>query len=431
MPLDASARLTPAPGTSERRGRFGGGRGWLFRIPPNSFGFTLFLGAMSALTPLSIDMGLPAIPVLAASLGTDAAQAGLTLSFYVAGFALAQLLFGPLSDRFGRRWVLISGTAFFTLAAVASASSSSISAVIFWRFLQGAGGGASTSLCMAIVRDLFEGPAARARLSYVMMVLSVSPIVAPSVGALLLPLGGWRAIYAAMALAGAMVTLTALLGLEESNRAPDLAAMRPARLLANYGRALASAACLGNSLVGGLSMGCLFAYISGSPLVLLGVYHLSTRVYGLLFAVTSGGIMAGAWLAGRLATRVRGDVPVLWGLCIAAATSLALVGVTAFSTPPLAVLMPLLVANTFCLGLMASSVTHAAIEKLPRIAGVASAVVGCVRMIGAAASSATVAFLFPRLGLVALGVTMALFAWLSLAVWWFYARPASRVPVAA
>jgi DHA1 family bicyclomycin/chloramphenicol resistance-like MFS transporter len=416
MPLDVSSRMASRPIV---------GRSPRFRIPPASFGFTVLLGALSALTPLSIDMGLPAIPALAAALGTTAAHAGLTLSLYVAGYAVAQLLFGPLSDRFGRRRVLIGGCGFFTLTAIATASSGSIGAVIFWRFFQGAGGGAATALSIAIVRDLFDGPAARKRLSYVLMVLSVSPIVAPSIGALLLPLGGWRLIYAAMATAGALVTLAVLLGLEESNRAPDPTAMRPGRLLANYRRALGSAACLGNAVVGGLSMGCLFAYIAGSPLVLLGVYHLSTQVYGLLFAVTSGGIMAGAWLAGRLAARVRPNLPILWGLGMAAGTAVLLVALTLFGVPSLVLLMPLFLINTFSLGLLTANVTHAAIEGLPQIAGVATAVVGCVRMLGAASSSALVALLFPGLGLVALPLTMALFACASLAIWWFVARPAS------
>jgi DHA1 family bicyclomycin/chloramphenicol resistance-like MFS transporter len=272
------------------------------------------------------------------------------------------------------------------------------------------------------VRDLFEAAAARARLSYVMMVVTVSPIVAPTLGGLLLPLGGWRAIYGTMALAGGLVTLAVLMGMAESNRAPDRMAMRPSRLLANYRRALASPACFGHAIVGGLSMGCLFAYIAGSPLILLGVYRVSTHLYGLLFALTSGGIMAGAWVAGRFAARTRPEILVAAGLGAAAATALALLGLAAVAVPPLWLLMPLLMANTFSVGLMTANVTHAAIEGLPQIAGVATAVVGCVRMIGAASSSAIVAFMFPVLGLVALPLTMALFALAALAVWRFYAR---------
>ena len=389
MPFDASSRFTPLPETPPGRGPRR-----RFRIAPNSIWFTALLGGMSALTPLSIDMGLPAIPALAAALHTDTARAGLTLSMYVLGYAVAQLLFGPLSDRFGRRPVMLCGVGLFTLTAIAAALSHSIGSVIAWRFVQGAGGGAATALSIAIVRDLFEGAAARARLSYVMMVLNVSPIVAPSVGGLLLPLGGWRVIYAAMATAGGMVTLAVLLGLEETNRSPDVTAIRPARLVANFRRALGSAACLGNSVVGGLSMGCLFAYISGSPLILLEIYHLSTQLFGLLFAVTAGGIMAGSWLSGRLAARARPERLILFGLSLAAATSLLLVVATAGGRPPLGVLVPLLVGNTFSLGLTMANVMHAAVEKLPQIAGVATAVVGCVRMVGAATSSALMSFLF-------------------------------------
>ncbi len=408
MPLDASSHR------GARR----------FRIPPHSVWFTLLLGAMSALPPLSIDMGLPALPALAAGLGASAAAAGLSLSLFVAGFAVAQLLLGPMSDRFGRRPVLLGGCMLFAAAGIGCATSSSIDAVNAWRFVQGAGGGAGTVLAMAIVRDLFEGAAARARLSTVMMVLSVAPIVAPTLGGLLLPLGGWRMIYAALAIAGIALSLAILVGLEESNPTPDRGALRPDRLWRNYLRALRSSACLGNALTGGLSMGCMFAYVAGSPLVLLGVYRLSTSFYGVLFACTAGSIMAGAWLSGRLAGRgVAAAAPVVWGLGIAAATALALLAACLAATPPLGLLVPLLVGNTFCLGLISPNVTHAAIEGLPEIAGVATAVVGCLRMLGAAASSALVSALFPALGLVALPLAMAMFACAALLVWWCVARP--------
>jgi DHA1 family bicyclomycin/chloramphenicol resistance-like MFS transporter len=223
------------------------------------------------------------------------------------------------------------------------------------------------------------------------------------------------------------------LGLRESNISPDHRAIHPVRLAGNYARALRSPACGGNALVGGLSMGCMFAYVAASPLILLGIYRLSTLVYGALFAITAGAIMAGAWLSGRMAQRGgRPEQPIVWGLVVAAGTSLLLVVVAAFANaPPLLVLMPLLVANTFCLGLLSPNATHAAIEGMGEIAGVATALVGCARMLGAAASSALVGLLFPSLRLLALPVTMAMFACASLAVWWFVARPAGRIGAAA
>jgi len=414
MPFDAAGERVPPSGGARRS------RAW---IDPASIWFTLLLGAMSALPPLSIDMGLPALPALATELGATATGAGLTLSLFVAGFALAQLVFGPLSDRFGRRPVLIAGCALFAIAGIGCAAADSIVALNAWRFVEGAGGGAGTVLAMAIVGDLFEGGAARARLSYVMMVLSVAPIIAPTLGGALLPLGGWRAVYATLAACGMALTMVVLLGLQESNLAPDRGALAPSRLLGNYARALRSASCCGNAVVGGLTMGCMFAYVTASPLILLGIYHVPTAIYGLLFAMTAGAIMAGAWLAGWLATRgAAPDRPVIWGLAIAAGTAVLLLAACVFGPPPLGALMPLLVANTFCMGLISPNVTHAAIEGLPEIAGTATAVVGCVRMLGAAAASAMVGVLFPGLGLMALPVTMALFACGSLAVWWSVAR---------
>ncbi|WP_243146759.1 MFS transporter [Scytonema sp. UIC 10036] len=139
------------------------------RIRPESLGFTILLGALTALPPLSIDMGLPAFPTISASLGASPGAVGLTLSLFMVGFAIAQLAFGPLSDRYGRKPILLIGCGIFALAGAACATTPSIGTLIAWRLVQGAGAGAGMVMTLAIVRDLFEGAAARAQLSYVML----------------------------------------------------------------------------------------------------------------------------------------------------------------------------------------------------------------------------------------------------------------------
>src|SRR5690349_18715720 len=131
------------------------------RIRPGSFAFTLLLGALSMLPPFSIDMGLPALPAMAQSLGTTSAGASLSLSLFMLGFALAPLVYGPLSDRYGRRPLLLIGCTVFVVAGVGCALSQSLPILLAWRFIQGAGAGAGTVLVLAIIRDLFEGATAR------------------------------------------------------------------------------------------------------------------------------------------------------------------------------------------------------------------------------------------------------------------------------
>ncbi|MBW4542233.1 MAG: MFS transporter [Myxacorys chilensis ATA2-1-KO14] len=172
------------------------------QIRPNSLGFTLLLGALAALPPLAIDMGLPALAALGTSFNASPAATGLTLSLFMAGFAIAQLVFGPFSDRYGRRPILLMGCGVFTLANVMCTIAPSIDALITWRFIAGAGAGAAAVLEMAIVRDLFEGSAARAQFSYINLVTSIAPMIAPIIGARVLVVTGWRSVYGVLAVGG-------------------------------------------------------------------------------------------------------------------------------------------------------------------------------------------------------------------------------------
>jgi DHA1 family bicyclomycin/chloramphenicol resistance-like MFS transporter len=383
------------------------------RIRPESFGFTLLLGALAALPPLSIDMGLPALPLLESYLGASPEGAGLTLSLFLAGFAASQLVLGPLSDRIGRRPVMLGGLTLYTLAGVGCAASPSIGALILWRLLQGAGAAAATVLAFVVVRDLFEGAIARVRFSYVTMVLSVAPIVAPTLGGWVLALAGWRGIYAFLALTGAILAIAAALGLSET-RPPG----RRQRVLRSYRKVLRHRRVRAYAAVNACNFAGLFAYISGSPLVLMGALHVGPQIYGALFACTAAAIMAGAWLSGRLALRgIPAGPPLLAGLCVDAAASTALVVISWALPLSLAVLMPLLIAHTFCRGLVGPNAVHSVLDPMPELAGAAAAVNGSLQMLAGALASGAVAVLFPPLGARAMPVVMLVCAVLALAVW--------------
>ena len=395
-------------------------------VRPQGLGFTLLLGALAALPPLSVDMGLPAFPALQRELHTTAAGTGLTLSLFMVGFSTAQLLLGPLSDRLGRRPVLLAGLVLYAVTGLLCATAGSIATLIAYRLVEGACAASGTVMALAVTRDLFEGAAARQRLSYVSIVISVAPIVAPTLGSFMLLLGGWRAIYGFFGVTG--VTLLAVVAacLPETRRLP------PVRLgvLAGFARVIGHRRAFGHAVANAMGFGALFAYISGSPSVLMGALGLSAQAYGLLFALISAGIMAGAWLNSRIARRAATARTALGAALTASFLSaLGVLAVTANGWATLAGLLPLLLVHTFCRGISAPNATHGALEPMGEIAGLASAVVGFLQMATAALSSAVVALLFPVMGPAAMGLAMTGFSAAALLAWRVATRQNARAAV--
>ena len=380
-------------------------------LPPNSFAFTLLLGSMAGLPPLSIDMGLPALPQLQDALAASATQGAMTISLFFAGFGLAQLVMGPLSDRIGRRPVLLVGLSLYTLAGFGCAVAPSILPLLACRFAQGIGAAGGSVLAFAIIRDVYEGAAARAKLSTISMVFSLAPVIAPTLGGVLLIFGGWRANYGVHAGGGLLLTICAALLLPESRRPGP----RPAGF---YLPLLRHPRTIGFALVTALSGGGVLAFVTGSPLVLLDSFHLTAMQFGVVFASIAIGIMIGSWVNARLARR---GVPAVWplasGLGAAALAGLGICALAAVGQLRLATMMPLLLATTFCRGLVSPNAMHAAMEPVPDRAGAASAVIGSLQMLMGSLAGLFVGMLHASLGAAAMGVTMAGFALAALATW--------------
>lgn len=398
------------------------------QIRPNSLGFTLLLGALAALPSLAIDMGLPALTALGTSFNTSSAATGLTLSLFMAGFAIAQLIFGPVSDRYGRRPVLLIGCGVFTLANVMCTIAPSINALILWRLIVGVGAGAAAVLEMTIVRDLFEGAAARTQFSYINLVMSIAPMIAPTIGGLILTIANWRSIYGVLAVGGLALVGAIAIGFGESIAYRDQSAIAPRRLMSNYLRVLSNRICVGYALVNALSFGCIFAYVAGSPLILIQILGISTTLYGWFFASTAFAIMTGSFLNGRLSKR---GVPpsrlLKVGLTLAVVSAISLVLVSISNHVRVITLLPLLVLNTFCFGLIAPNAKHGALQPLPEVAGVAAAVLGFTQMaIGGTLASALVAFFYDGRTATAMTSVMSLFALASFAAYATIVRPAEQ-----
>lgn len=387
----------------------------------------VLLGALSAMVALSIDMGLPALPALADALHAPQRDATLTLSLFLAGFSVAQLGFGPLSDRFGRRPALLAGCLLFSVASAACTLAPGMPTLLAARLVAGCGAGAGMVVVLAVVRDLFEGARARSHLSTLNLIRAIAPIVAPSLGAWMLRLGSWRGIYAVLTGFGCLVTLLAWRGLGESLRRPDPRALELRRLAANYGDMLAHPEAFGHALVNALAFGSLFAYVAGSPLLMTRVLGLSAVRYGLVFACTAMGIVAGATTSGRLGRHhVPGHVPLYVGLCGALLAACLLGATDWLAHAGLDVYLPLLVLATFSYGLAAPNAVHGALHPMPHMAGVAGASLGFVQMAVGAVASALVAWFDDGRSAHSMSLTMTLCSAAALALYLGVARPAQR-----
>jgi len=377
--------------------------------------FMVFLGGLAALPPLSIDMALPALGAIGRALHTGPSQAGLTLSLFMAGFVIGPPVYGPLSDAFGRRRLLLPGMAIFTAGGVAAALAPSIAVLLIARFCQGLGAGAGMTLALAIVRDRFDGAAMQRRLAAITVVANLAPIVAPTLGVALLPLIHWRGIYGVMAACGLAAAVASWAGLSESSR-PAVPSFSTRALLRDTVVVLRHRGACAAIAVNALGFGWMFAWVAGSPLVLPGLLHMQPGVYAAWFGATGLGIVAGAGVNGIIAARGvpgRRLLAIAAGLALTAAASLSAAAVAGLVTTAIA--MPLFMASTFSFGLAAPSAARAALDPLQQLSGVAGGLLTSAQMLAGAASSSLVALLFPTLGLLAVSGVMAICALLAMA----------------
>ena len=260
--------------------------------------------ALTSLGPLSTDFYLPALPAIASALNTDSVGVQLTLSIYLIGFGAGQLLVGPLSDRFGRRPVMLWGMLVFLLSTVVCALADSITTLVAARLVQAFGACAGPVLGRAVVRDIY-GPAESARvLSHVSTATALAPLLAPLFGGWLTALWGWRATFVALTVYAVVLTLAVWLLLKETNRHPDAHAMRPGRMWANYRTLLADPVYRSALLIGCGAFAALFAFISGSPFVFIEHFGMSPQQMGLAFGLNVTGFMLGTTLSARLSRRL-------------------------------------------------------------------------------------------------------------------------------
>jgi len=267
----------------------------------------LVLGALTALGPLAIDMYLPALPSLGADLHVSESAVQATITGMLVGLGVGQLVIGPISDSVGRRRPLIVGVAVHILSSLLCAFAPNIAMLTGARVLQGLAGAAISVVSIAIVRDLFSGMAAALLLSRLMLVMGIAPILAPTLGGLVLAATTWRGIFVVLAFAAFLLVWVAVLGLRETLPVERRRTARPRQVLRTYGTLLRDREFMALVLIGGLVFGSLFAYISGSSFVLQNVFGLSTTTFAIVFGANAFGLVvatqANPWFVRRLGPR--------------------------------------------------------------------------------------------------------------------------------
>lgn len=397
----------------------------------------LLLAALTGLTSLSIDMSLPAMPQLQQAFGAGVPAVQLTLSVFLAGFALGQVFCGPLSDRWGRRPVLLAGLALFTAAGFVCAGSDSLPMLIGFRFVQGVGASVGPVVARAIVRDRFDARRGAGVLSQMTQVMIIAPLLAPTLGGYLLVHAGWPAIFLVLGASGALMCLLCWRYLPETaggTRAQadggmadggadvggaevvgaEVVVGRGAGFLASLRGIVAHRASVRHALTTCFAYAGMFAYVSASPFVLMDVFGVAEQHFGYFFALTAASLLVSATLNRSLLKRRTSPLLILRrGVLVIFAAGLAL-GLAAWSGfGGLAGVLAPMMAYMFGQGLLMPNATAAAMAPHGHSAGVISSVMGALQTAGGALAGYLVGAFYDHTPL-SLGVTVATFAALTL-----------------
>jgi len=349
-------------------------------LRPDSFFFAAIMTALVAFGPLSTDMYLPSLPAMKADFGATVSQVQLTLSVFLGGFAVSQLLYGPLSDRFGRRPVLLFGIVVYGVASVACFLSTTIEALIIARFFQAFGACSGPVLGRAVVRDVYGQERAAQVLAYMGSAMALAPAVAPMFGGYLQVWFGWQANFVAISVFAFVLVLLVAFLIQETNQHQNPDALKPARLIGNYLELLRHREFLGYVLLNSFVFSGLFAFISGSSFVFIEIFGLEPNIYGICFGLVVCGYISGTLLAGRFSRKLGGPRMLRYGSTLALCAGFLLAGVAYgggnSATSVVAPMMLFMVG----VGLVMPNSMAGAIGPFPKMAGAASALMGFLQM---------------------------------------------------
>lgn len=386
--------------------------------------YIILLGALTALGPFTIDLYLPAFPVLERDFQTTSAAIQLTLTGTMIGFSLGQLVVGPLSDKVGRRLPLIAVTTLHVVASAGAAFAPDLGLLSAARVLMGVGAAAGGVVAMAIVRDLFGGRRLVVMLSRLALVSGVAPVIAPLIGSWLLTLMPWRGIFGVLAAYGIVMLLSTIFFIPETLPVARRQDRGGATMLQRYRSVLSDRVFLGVLVIGGMTFSGLFSYLSASPFLFQETHGLNAQQYGLLFAVNSFGVVAGVQAASRLAARFGPQ----WVMAYST-TVLLLAGVAIIVTDQLGfglwgTVVPLFVFMTAC-GFTLPNVQVLALDRHGKAAGTAASIIGATNFGVAGLISPIVGWLSQDAGITATTMASVMVGCAAIGILslWFVVRP--------
>ncbi|WP_420404851.1 multidrug effflux MFS transporter [Nisaea sp.] len=351
----------------------------------------LVLIAATATGPLALNLFVPSMPGLVGLFGTDYGTVQLTLTLYLAGVAIGQLIYGPISDRIGRRPTLLTGLAIFALSSLACAFASSIDLLIVGRVFQALGGCAGMVLGRAIVRDVYEREEAAPVIAYITMAMAVAPMIGPAIGGILDSAFGWYAGFYVVAAAGGAVLLYAVPSLHETHPQRETR-IDIVSLLRSYGALLGSKAFLGYTLNTSFSIGCFFAFLSSAPYVTINILGLEPQVYGFFFIIVSLSYISGNFVATRLSRRLGIDRMILLGCSVSLLGALTLTTLSTMGViSATAIFLPFALV-AFGNGMSQPNAIAGAVSVNPAIAGAASGLMGFLQMCAGGVATVTVGY---------------------------------------
>jgi DHA1 family bicyclomycin/chloramphenicol resistance-like MFS transporter len=359
-------------------------------LRPNTFALTALLSLLTSFGPLSIDLLVPSMPAIGDALGVPFSRVQLTLSLYLAGFAVGQLAFGPISDRFGRKVVLIGALFIYAGASCICIAAPSIDVLIAGRMAQGIGASGALTIARAVVRDLHEGARAGHQLTVMSLIMSFVPMFVPFAGALMVTLLGWRIPFVAL-LAISLASCLLVWRLLPETAPPGAA--RPVRaMLSAYPMLLRHPLFVANLITGAVAYAGIFAWLAGSSYVFQQMFGFSPIDYALIYAAAFFGFTLGGLTATRLVMRIGLDRTAGFGAVALAVSAVFMIFAALDGRALPATLTIGSSIYLFGLGLLLSQLIAAALTPFPRQAGAASALIGFSQQCASAIMSAAVGY---------------------------------------
>lgn len=348
------------------------------RLPQSSWTIVL-LGALCVVTPFAIDMYLPAFSIIAAEYKTTPSAISLTLSTYFIGFALGQLIYGPLLDRFGRKRPLYVGLVAYILCSIGCALAPSLHIFIALRFLEALGGCVAQVGALAMVRDFFPVRDSARIFSLLFLMIGVSPLLAPTVGSLLIAHVGWRSIFVLLAAIAFAILVTIIFLLPEGHQPDPSVSLHPLSLLGDFWDIFKTLQFTTYALAGSFSFAGLFAFVAGSPLIFMDGFHMGARGFGMTFAGLVGGFIGSNQVNVLLLRRFRSQQIFAVALAVQVAMGILLYAGMLTHLLGLPSTLALFFCFLSCIGLTNPNSAALALAPFSRNAGRASALYGCIQ----------------------------------------------------